>query len=191
MSDPLETARAALESGEHLLWADRPDPAVLARARLPEVLRGLLGLVVIAGFIWLSFIPNWPGGFRGLLLGVFIAIAIGYALWLLAAPLVAQRAAGRTVYAVTDRRVLVREDWPFKRHRAFGPAALDDTLVTSTAISGLGSVVFVNRKLPWWQRGLGNNYRIEAFYGIAEAQQVAERIDALRAGPGTPSEDDA
>jgi hypothetical protein len=181
LDDPLETARAALQPGETLLWADRPDPRVLARARLPQTIRGVLGLVVIGGFLWLSFIPDWPGGLRGLLFAIFIGAALLYALWLAAAPLLAPRVAAQTVYAVTDRRVLMLEDWPRRRLRAFGPADLDDTLVT-TAAPGLGIVVFVNRKLPWWQRGLGNNYRIEAFFGIADAQQVAERIDALKAG---------
>jgi hypothetical protein len=179
-TDPLAIARAALEPGERLVWADRPDPQVLARARLPQLIRGLLGLAVIAGFLWLSFIPNWPGGARGLLLSLFIAVATLYALWLLAAPWIARRAALRTVYAVTDRRLLVLEDWPLKRHRAFAPAELDDTLVAPAA-QGRGSVIFVNRKLPWWRRSAGGTYRIEAFYGIAEAQQVAERIEALRA----------
>ncbi|WP_340118342.1 hypothetical protein [Pelagibius sp. 7325] len=180
--DPLETARAALQPGEALLWADRPDPRVLARARLPHTIRGVLGLVVIGGFLWLSFIPDWPGGLRGLLFAIFIGAALLYALWLAAAPLFAQRAAANTVYAVTDRRVLVLEDWPRQRRRAFGPGDLDDTLVTPVAPGPMGIVVFVNRKLPWWQRGLGNNYRIEAFFGIADAPQVAARIDALKAG---------
>lgn len=179
-TDPLEAARAALQPGEQLVWADRPDPQVLARSRLPQVIRGLLGVAVIAGFLWLSFIPNWPGGLRGLLLSAFIAAATLYALWLLAAPWMARAAAGRTVYAVTDRRLLVLEDWPFKRQSAFLPAELDDTLVAPAA-SGRGSVIFINRKLPWWRRSAGGTYRIEAFYGIAEAQRVAERIEALRA----------
>jgi hypothetical protein len=157
------------------------------------VIRGLLGVAVIVGFLWLSFVPNWPGGLRGLLLIVFLAAATLYSLWLLAAPWVARRAAGRTVYAVTDRRVLVLEDWPFKRQRAFAPAALDDTLVapaTSRQRGDLGTVVFVSRKLPWWQRSAGGSYRIEAFYGIAEAQQVAERIESLRrAADETPPQE--
>ena len=191
--DPLEAARAVLEPGETLVWADRPDPQVLARARLPQVIRGLLGVAVIVGFLWLSFVPNWPGGLRGLLLTVFLAVAMLYSLWLLAAPWVARRAAGRTVYAVTDRRVLVLEDWPFKRQRAFAPAALDDTLVapaTPSQRGDRGTVVFVSRKLPWWQRSAGGSYRIEAFYGIAEAQQVAERIESLRrAADETPPQE--
>lgn len=183
--DPLTTARAALEPGETLVWADRPDPQVLARARLPQLIRGILGLAVIGGFLWLSFVPNWPGGLRGVLFAIFLLAVTLYSLWLLAAPLVARQAAGRTVYAVTDRRLLVLEDWPFRRQRAFLPAELDDTQVVPAAPGrrgDRGSVVFIHRKLPWWQRSAGGGYRIEAFYGIAEAQRVAERIEALRAG---------
>jgi len=187
-AEPLEAARVALQPDEHLIWADRPDPAALARARLPQMIRGLLGLLVIAGFLWLSFLPNWPGGWRGAVMVGFLVAAALYSLWLLAAPLVAKRAAARTVYAVTNRRVLVLEDWPFQRHRAFAPAELDDPLVTPAA-PGLGSVAFVHRKLPWWQRSAGGGYRIEAFYGIAEAQRVAERIQALRSGEQPPDED--
>ena len=192
--DPLAAARAALAPGETLVWADRPDPQALARARLPQLIRGLLGLAVIAGFLWLSFAPNWPGGLRGVLFAVFLAVVTLYSLWLLAAPLVARRAAGRTVYAVTDRRLLVLEDWPFRRQRAFAPGELDDTLVAPAAPGPSGSrgnVVFIHRKLPWWQRSAGGGYWIEAFYGIAEAQRVAERIDALKRGAeaSPPGED--
>src|SRR3546814_11667948 len=63
-SDLLDAARRALEPGETLVWADRPDPQALARSRLPQVIRGVLGLAVIATFLWLSFLPNWPGGLR-------------------------------------------------------------------------------------------------------------------------------
>src|SRR3546814_20292913 len=117
-SDLLDAARRALEPGETLVWADRPDPQALARSRLPQVIRGVLGLAVIATFLWLSFLPNWPGGLRGVLLGVFLAAALLYACWLLAAPLAARRAAGSTVYAVTDRRLILLEGWPTVRQRS-------------------------------------------------------------------------
>jgi hypothetical protein len=128
------------------------------------------------------------------LFAVFLAVVTLYSLWLLAAPLVARRAAARTIYAVTDRRLLVLEDWPFRRQRAFAPGELDDTLVAPAAPGPSGSrgnVVFIHRKLPWWQRSAGGGYWIEAFYGIAEAQRVAERIDALKRGAeaSPPGED--
>ncbi len=179
--EPLEDARASLAPDETLVWAERPHPAILARARLPQVIRGVLGLLVIGGFLWFSFLPNWPGGFAGLVLGGFLVAAVVYCFWLVAAPAVARPAAGRMVYAVTDRRVFIREDWPFRRLRSFTSADLCDPQVTP-ALPGRGTVVFVDRKLPWWQRRAGGAYQIEAFFGIPDAQRVAEAIDRLRAG---------
>jgi hypothetical protein len=181
-TDPLAAARASLDPGETLVWAERPHPAVLARSKLPQVIRGVLGFAVIAAFLWFSFLPNWPEGFRALLFAVFILAGLGYSLWLAAAPMVARRAAGRTVYAVTDRRLFIRQDWPFRRLQSFGPAELDEIQVMPS-LPGYGIVVFVNHKLPWWRRSAGGSTLIEAFYGIPEAQRVAERIEALKAGP--------
>lgn len=177
--DPLDAARALLAPGEQLVWADRPGADALARAKLPQVIRGGLGLAVIAGFLWLSFIPNWPGGAGGLLLAVLLVVAVLYALWLLAAPLVARRTAPHTVYAVTDRRVVVSETWPFRRLASFTAAQLDDPQVMPGE-GGHGTVVFISRKKPWWWRSAGGSYQIEAFFGIAEAARVAALIAALR-----------
>jgi hypothetical protein len=192
--NPLDVARRALEPGERLVWADRPHPQALARSRMPQRIRGVLGLAVIGVLFWFSFVPNWPGGANGLFLGLVLVAAIVYALWLLAQPEVARRAAAQTVYAMSDRRLMILEDWPRPRLRSFAPGELDAPQLgaaTSTGESGLGSVVFIHRKLPWWQRSAGRNYRFEAFYGIAEAERVAERIEALRRGTDDPPEEDA
>lgn len=190
-SDPLDTARAALQPGEELVWADRPDPQALARSKLPQVIRGVLGFVVIGVFSWLSFLPAWPGGPGGAVFAFFLILALLYCLWLVAAPLIARRAAAQTVYAVTDRRALILEGWPLRRLRAFGPSDLDEALV-APGTAGRGSVVFVNRKRPWWRRSAGGTYQFEAFFGIADAQRVSQVIETLRTGAGAaqmPDED--
>ena len=190
-NDTLEVARGLLEPGETLLWADRPNPETLVRSKRPQVIRGLMGLVVIAGFFFLSFLPNWPEGAKGLLLAAFLVVAVAYCLWLTAARRVAKSAAGHTVYAVTDRRALVLETWPRRRLRVFNPPDLDEAEVV-TAAPGLDTVVFVHRKLPWWERSAGGGYRIEAFYGIAEGQSVGAALDKLRQGePPVLAEEDS
>jgi hypothetical protein len=190
-ADPLAAARALLQPGEQLVWADRPGADALVRAKLPQVIRGGLGLAVIAGFLWLSFLPNWPGGANGLLLAVLLVVAVLYALWLLAAPLVARRAVATTVYAVTDRRVVVGESWPFRRLASFTPAELDAPQVMPGE-GGRGTVVFISRKKPWWRRSAGGSYQIEAFFGIAEAARVGELIAELRSpAPESPEASDS
>ena len=47
-------------------------------------------------------------------------------------------------------------------------------------LEGRGTVVFVNRKKPWWWRSAGGSYQIEAFFDIAEAEKVAAHIADLR-----------
>jgi hypothetical protein len=181
--DPLDDARSSLEPDEDLVWAERPDPQVLARAKLPQALRGLLGLAVICGFLWFSFLPNWPAGTQGVLFAAFLAAACGYCVWLLAAPTVAKAAAGRIVYAVTDRRLFIREDWPFRRLRSFRANELDDPQVAPGA-AGRGTVIFLDRKLPWWRRSAGGSRQIEAFFGIPDAERVAQAVARLKAGQG-------
>ncbi|MGE5767203.1 MAG: hypothetical protein ACM35H_08435, partial [Bacteroidota bacterium] len=63
------------------------------------------------------------------------------------------------------------------------PAELDDPMVAAAPgpDGALGSVVFIHRKLPWWQRSAGGSYRIEAFFGIPEARQVAALVEELKA----------
>jgi len=188
--EPLQTARGLLEPGEALHWADRPNTEILVRAKRPQVLRGLLGLAIITLFFWLSFLPNWPDGAKGQLLAAFLVVAVAYCCWLVAAPLVARTAASGTVYAVTDRRVLVWETWPRRRLRVFRPKDLDEAEVVAAA-PGLDTVVFVHRKLPWWERSAGGGFRIEAFYGVAEGEGVGDAIDKLRLGePPAMAEED-
>jgi hypothetical protein len=190
-ADPLQAARALLQPGEELVWADRPGADELARAKLPHVIRGVLGLVVIAGFLWFSFIPHWPGSFGGLLLAILLAVAVLYCGWLLAAPQVARRAAPQTLYAVTDRRVLISESWPFRRLASFAAAELDEPQVIAGA-GGRGTVVFISRTKPWWRRSAGGSYQIEAFFGIAEAARVGELIAELRSpAPESPEASDS
>jgi len=191
-SDPLDDARLSLEPGETLVWAERPHPGILARSKLPQVIRGVLGFAVICAFLWFSFLPNWPEGLRAVIFGAFVLGGLGYSLWLIAAPVVARAAAARSVYAVTDRRLFIRQDWPFRRLRSFAPGELDETQVVP-ALPGYGIVVFINHKLPWWRRSAGGSTRIEAFFGIPDAQRVAEQIDALKSrvagGPEVPPQD--
>ena len=179
--DPLSVARQELEPGETLVWADRPRPDALARTKLPQVIRGTLGLAVIAGLHWYGYVPDFRASAENALMVAFLVAAGLYCLALVVAPQIAKGAAARTVYAVTSRRVMILSRWPFRGRRVFLPAELDEPRALAGA-SGEGAVVFIERKLPWWKRSAGGSYQIEAFYGIADAPRVAAEIARLR-GP--------
>lgn len=183
MSDnPLEVARAALEPGETLVWADRPAEQALARTKLPQVIRGVLGLAVIAGLHWYGYVPDWRQGGQNLLLFGFLAAAALYCMALIVAPNLARISARSMVYAVTDRRLMILSFWPFRSARFFALEELDTPRALANE-AGQGSVVFIERKLPWWKRSAGGSYQIEGFYGIADAQRVVEEIEKLRTAP--------
>ncbi|WP_299396787.1 hypothetical protein [Pelagibius sp.] len=177
--DPLSVARQELEPGETLVWADRPRPEALARTKLPQVIRGALGLAVIAGLHWYGYVPDFRASAENALMFAFLVAAGLYCLALVVAPQIAKASAGRMVYAVTSRRVMILSLWPLRSRRIFLPAELDEPRALADA-SGEGAVVFIERKLPWWKRSAGGSYQIEAFYGIADAPRVAAEIARLR-----------
>ncbi len=179
--DPLETARHVLEPGETLVWADRPGLHAYARTKFPQVIRGVLGLAVIAGLHWYGYVPDWRSGTENALLVGFLAAAGLYCIVLILAPNIARHAARRMVYAVTDRRVMILSFWPFYLERSFVPAELDEPRAMAGE-SGPGNVIFLERKLNWWRRSAGGSYQIEGFFGIADAPKVAAEIAKLK-GP--------
>ena len=56
--------------------------------------------------------------------------------------------------------------------------------------AGEGAVIFIERKLPWWQRSAGGSYQIEGFFGIGDAPQVAAEIERLKVAVANRGEDD-
>ncbi|WP_422367737.1 hypothetical protein [Pelagibius sp.] len=182
--DPLEIARQALAPGETLIWADRPGLHAYARTKFPQVIRGVLGLAVIAGLHWYGYVPDWRSSTENALLFGFLAAAGLYCIVLVVAPNIARHAARSMVYAVTDRRVMILSFWPFRLERSFAPAELDEPRAMADE-GGRGNVIFLERKLGWWRRSAGGSYQIEGFFGIADAPRVAAEIAKLR-DPGDP-----
>src|SRR5512139_2396435 len=102
-----DSIRFSQEPGEDLIWSGRPDPWRLAKARFPAALGGIILLTLlpfapvhaaVAALVQIpaSFTSVWP----------FAAALLFIALHLALAPLRAYRAAQRTAYVITDRRLL-------------------------------------------------------------------------------------
>ena len=106
-SSPSLTIRLSLDPGEGLIWSGLPDPLRAAKERFPAAFGGILLLVLlpfapvrsaVAALLPLSpsFTSSWPLSVALLLIALHLVLS----------PLCAYRAALRTAYVVTDRRLL-------------------------------------------------------------------------------------
>ena len=143
-----------LQPGERLVWAEQPNPRAYARGAWAISVFGVvftgfavLWISVAGGMLWFGHrSPLDEGGFMSLLAclplwGVpFLVIGLG----MICAPIWMRRAAGRTVYALTDRRAIV---WRAKalrgeiEVRSFQPAELGE-LTRVERTDGTGDLVF-------------------------------------------------
>ncbi len=178
----LEVARAALDPDEHLVWADWPSPVRLARERLPLALFGLLWIAALGG-AWLAA-GSPPSGFAAALGAVFVLLG-GAALL---SPAWAWLVARATIYAITDRRLLILEGFPWRRARSFGPADINLCERTERA-DGSGDLFFrsgqeIERqdrgRITWRTRRVG-------FLGIPEVRRVEAAVRVLRERGATES----
>ena len=125
---PMELAGlvdAEFGKGERIVWIGQPIRSRLARSSLPIALFGVP--FTAFAFFWIMTASGMKGlGFPGpsgffVLFGIpFVLVGLG----MLTSPLWMYLKAGRTVYAVTDRRALVIDGGLFGRMtvRSFEPA---------------------------------------------------------------------
>lgn len=145
---------AELQTGERLLWAAQPIPALYARSAWPMMLFGLVftGFSLFwiggaAGMLWFSDHGPVHEGF-GIgrifscfpLFGLpFFAVGMG----LVTSPIWMRRAARRSIYAVTDRRAIVCQGraWGGVEIRSFGPGDLT-AMTRIERGNGAGDLIF-------------------------------------------------
>jgi hypothetical protein len=176
-------ATRELMSGERLQWAARPRPWAVARQKLTMFPIGLALLVVGAvavdvaahGMLTpseiLASLPIRSVGVLLVLLGIAIACA----------PLVAALLARRTVYAVTNRRLLVIDRAFAHRVASFAAEDIRAIMVTNERADGSADIVFRQEirhiRLRTARYGIVNKI---GFFGITDADRVRDLIRALR-----------
>ncbi len=171
-----QIATRQLDPGERLLWSGMPGAGRMAMSALPAALFGLPFTGFAAFWIAMAFagtsrMPRTAGPWALFpLFGVpFLLVGLG----ILTAPLWAVLAAGRTVYAVTDRRVLIITGWPMVAVQSFLPADIHDLMRVEGA-DGRGSLMFASRSWAG-NNGVTRTSRI-GFVGVADVRSVEELI---------------
>ena len=189
LTDAQMRAQSELESGESLVWSGTADPRRAAISSLPAALFG----IPFAGFalFWMSeafrgtraMAGNshnaFVSGFKVFpLFGIpFLLVGLGVTLM----PLWAYLTGTKTVYAVTNRRVMVISGTKSRAVKSFTPADIAGVEHRERP-DGSGDIVLMTNML---QR-TGNNMSTQAkvsLCGIPNVKQVAEQVMALHTQP--------
>jgi len=180
---------AELRLGEQLVWADRPGSARMARYAIRDPLIG----IPFTGFVLFFFSRiNWHG------MGLGSLAFVGFvALWMLfgglifvLSPLISAWSARKTIYAITDRRLLIIHKFPLERTHSYAPALINN-LKTVERVNGEGDIIFRKETKPTEvEKGFlsvsvefGSTTEI-GFFGISEVRKVEAAIQRLVRGDG-------
>lgn len=182
---------AELAAGETVLWQQAPARGAMAG-------QNLFGRVF--GIFWLGFSLFWFtgalqaaqfGGF-GLIFPLFGLPFIGIGIWIVfVLPGRQKRQLSTTIYAVTDRRLIIFSSAPTRSVRSL-PLQCIRSVSKRFHRDGTGDLYFDIDPAAWGYGGMDYGYRGRrsapfAFYGIdADAAQraVQLRLDELQRGGG-------
>jgi len=180
-----DSIRFSLEPGEDLIWSGRPDPWRLAKARFPVALSGITLLVLlpfapvhvaVAAFVPfpVSFTSVWP----------FSAALLFIALHLVLSPLRGYRAAQRTAYVVTDRRLCtVRRTATGNMSWSKSFHAIEDAVLRLRP-DGTGDIIVRPKVFADWTDEHASGF--DRIRGVVEARKIhgliLKALAASRAG---------
>jgi hypothetical protein len=160
-----------LARGEKLIWWDRPDPSRFAKRELN--FGTLFGIFFFCfAIFWMMQASKAPGPF--FLFGIpFVVMGI----WMVTTPLRAYWNAGRTAFALTDRRALIMTGSSVTarplEHVAF--------VETESIADDRGNVLFINEPASYaptnWNSQ--NAMRKSGFIAVADAERVGREMLSL------------
>ena len=188
-NDPLERVRSELIENEQLIWADRPVSERFYRKKIKAAIAGkiIIGLIVlwILGVIYTSF----SSGNSPALALVFFALPLLFiARKLLNKPAEARQRAEQTYYAITDKRLLIINDYKDKSVESYDLDKLE-FVENAENKDGTGNVYFTKTLITT----ISNNDRDgrssrnksvhevkKGFKGIYDAENVTAEINKQR-----------
>ncbi|MBN1284050.1 MAG: hypothetical protein JXB47_01485 [Anaerolineae bacterium] len=186
-SQKRRVAEAELRRDERLLWVGQPNPLRIALKSLPQLLFGILWMAVIIFMISaIGGFGSVGGGFFSifsLVLFIFAIVGLG----MLASPLWSYFKAMRTVYAVTDRRIMMIEQTFSTSVKSYGEDNLE-FVERRMRSDHDGDVIFTREHRTSRTRSSSGFYRTRhytvdvGFFGIPDAREVEQLLlDNFRA----------
>jgi len=170
-----------LQSGERIVWMDRPVPGIFASRA-----NGLM----LFGIPWTAFAIFWTVtatrtftggefGNMGWLFALFGMPFILIGMRMLTGPYWERRRAARTAYVITDRRAMILEaGWRGgMKVRSFDSEALRVDLQRQQNPNGTGDVIF-KQELRRTNQGRTRTTKI-GFLAVRDVKGVEEKIRAL------------
>ena len=139
-----QIAQSQLDSGERLLWSGAPSPGGVALGALPAALFGIPFAGFAVFWIWTAYSASrhvshaiTPFAFFPLFGIPFLLVGLA----IITSPLWAWLTALNTVYAVTDKRVMIITGLMMRTVQSYGPADIGDLTHVERA-DGRGSLIF-------------------------------------------------
>jgi|GEM_PF-890864 len=177
-SRPLILARAEMEAGERLIWAETSSPGGARRRVLPASLLGWLFLLIVLA--WMGQVAN--ASLSLLLLGLpFLLIGVALALLPWWWPHVARQ----TVYAISEQRLLIIQKWPWKKVTSYGPEDIG-IVERRDYKDGTGDLIFRREayQKPRHHQEMSDRHRVGeraiGFFGVPDVRRLEEAVRALK-----------
>lgn len=181
-ANPLIVMQSEMRPGEKLIWADRPSS--LRSHAMQHVVTSVFGIPFLAfALFWTWMASGMLNSDRGgtgtsidylfPMFGLpFILVGIGLVL----SPLWGMWKGAKTMYALTDQRVIVAEGGASRSVQSWSLEDVDE--ITRTDRGGTGDVVFSK---SWVSNRKNNGYwKYHGFIGIAEPAKVEHALFAAR-----------
>jgi hypothetical protein len=178
--DAQNQAREVLEPGEELLWAGQPIPAIAIKRSIVIFLFGLFWTVLSVFWLIIAVAPLLHTRVHGApVSGIQVAFVFFGApfmivgLVFLSSPYWAYRAACETLYAITNKRIIVTRVSKAKKVRSHEPQTLQRINHREKA-DGVGDLLFHIESDDSTERS--PDKPAFGFYGIADVREVENII---------------
>ena len=165
MGENRKMLQALLRDGEDLLWTAQPSPRPMAVRELPALIVGLVVPAILGGAIYL--IGTDTSAASDYFLGIMVLLVVVSATPIIS-PFWAYRAAKDTVYAITNKRIIVIQPRFLGSSRARFYNRTNIKMVEPRLKGNdFGDLIFATRTqghvhLPEGFWGIGNLDRVEA-----------------------------